>query len=124
MATTIPIPLTTLPVGSTTFGPVTVSALTAITLTVDRTVAGGLNSLTSASVLTISFDDSHDNGVTWTNRGITHSIGGTILHNGVARTSDTSGVSFDDAGAVQVRAVVTVSGPSSIAVAGSLTTSP
>lgn len=127
MATTVTIPLTTLAVGPHTAGPSTVgSNLQSVTLTIDRTVAGGLNSLTSSSVLSISFDMSTDGGTTWQNIGVTNPIGGIINHHGGQLNTEVDSVQLGDVGAAgrKIRAVVTVQGPSSIAVAGSLTTSP
>src|SRR5215831_10902323 len=66
MAGTFTIPLTTLSNGAHTFGPATVAnADTETVLTVDRTVAGGLNSLTTAATLEILVEQSDDGGASW-----------------------------------------------------------
>lgn len=122
MATTLNIPLTTLPVGSQTFGPSNAKDTEAqITLTIDRTVAGGLNSLTASSVISMDLQQSNDGGTTWLDRGANGTQGGiyTIKSQQVnvwAGTWDLlPGTSR------QVRATVTVSG-TAIAVAGTLVT--
>jgi hypothetical protein len=66
MAGTITIPLTTLPDGVRAFGPANIANPdTLAVLTVDRTVAGGLNSLTSATTIEVAVQQSDDGGVTW-----------------------------------------------------------
>jgi len=66
MASTLTIPLTTLPVGELDLGPANAAdAETGIVLTIDRTVAGGLNSLTPASTVAVNVFQSNDGGVTW-----------------------------------------------------------
>lgn len=130
MATTFPIPLTTLTVGAHTFGPATIADTdTSVTFSIDRTVAGGLNSLTAASTLALQGEMSTDGGVTW---HAVDSAAGTDTHwsttggvftgrNGTVTTS--SGTWPLAAGTSRrLRATVTVSGPSSIAVAGSIAT--
>lgn len=133
MAATLTIPLVTLPAGSRTFGPVTVpDADTAVTLTVDRTPAGGLNALGAASVLGMEAQMSTDGGATWhaTDTGqpgtqtAWTAAGGTFTAprgGAVYGTSAGTWTLFPGTGR-RVRATVTVSGPSSIAVAGSLVT--
>lgn len=131
MASTFPIPLTTLPVGSRTFGPATVPDTdTAVTLTIDRTVASGLNALTSASTLTMLAEMSSDGGVTWHAVDITApgtqtfwgTTGGLIpTKTGNAPASSATWPLAAGTGR-RVRATVTVGGPSSIAVTGSIAT--
>lgn len=135
--TTTNIPLTTLPVGSRQFGPHTAAdSETSITLAVDRTVAGGLNALTTASQLAILVEMSTDGGTTWhatdTDQQGTETAwtaaGGTLT-----RIDKTTGLPVTVAVSSgtwplfpgtsrRLRATITVSGPSSIAVAGSLVT--
>jgi len=63
---TIPIPLTTLNNGVQTFGPAGISnADTLAVLSIDRTVAGGLNALTAATTIELTIEQSDDGGVTW-----------------------------------------------------------
>lgn len=66
MAATFTIPLITLQPGSRTFGPAhPADTDTLVTMAIDRTVAGGLNSLTSASWLDVDVQMSNDGGNTW-----------------------------------------------------------
>lgn len=134
MASTFPIPLTTLAVGSRTFGPATIpDADTSVTFAIDRTVSGGLNSLTTASALVLQAEMSTDGGATW------HAVdsaagqdtswsttGGDI--SGIDRHGNPTGLTSSGTWPLaagtsrRLRATVTVSGPSSIAVAGSIAT--
>jgi hypothetical protein len=60
------LPLTTLQNGATVFGPANVANPDTLAVTtLDRTVAGGLNSLTSATTLEILVEQSNDGGATW-----------------------------------------------------------
>jgi hypothetical protein len=124
MATSFTIPLVTLPVGSQVFGPAhPANGEISLTLTIDRTVAGGLNSLTAASLLTVTVEQSNDGGATWLSLGAWGTDGGLYPMN---RAGDPSVVSAGTwplfAGTSrQLRATVTVAG-TSIAVAGSIAT--
>lgn len=130
---TLTIPLVTLPVGSQTFGPVTLPAGdSTVTLTVDRTPAGGLNALTGASVLGMDAQMSTDGGATWHavdtdqpgSQTAWTAAGGTFTPpRGGSPYATSAGTwpLFPGSGR-RVRATVTVSGPSPIAVAGSLVT--
>lgn len=131
MPATLTIPLTTLPVGQRTFGPVTVPDTdTSVTLTVDRTVAGGLNALTSSSTLAMAAEMSNDGGATW--HAVDTTAPGTRTEWGTAggliptRTGNAPASSgtwpLAPGTGRRVRATVTVAGPSSIAVAGSIAT--
>jgi len=125
MASTLTIPLTTLPVGSRDLGPADAAdAEVKIVLTIDRTVAGGLNSLTAGSVLAVDVFQSNDGGATWV-----LSVGGTfpgapILQGlgGTALTTNTLHVDLAPGTGRKLKATVTVSGPSPIAIAGTLVT--
>ena len=127
MATTVTIPLTTLTVGAHDFGPAAVpGSLTTSELVIDRTVPGGLNSLTAASVLSIQIMQSNDGGATWTLIVGADSPGGIMTwtdRGGTLHEMDESSVSdgFLPGTGRRVKATITVSGPSSIAVAGTLT---
>lgn len=66
-------------------------------VTIDRTVSGGLNSLTTADTLTISVDRSPDGGTTWLPAAGITCVGGTIVTKGVTITKDTLDVGIDDA---------------------------
>ena len=136
MASTTTIPLTTLPIGSQVFGPhVAQASESSVSLTIDRTVAGGLNSLTLDSVLAVLVELSNDGGTTW------HATDTDQMGTQTAWTAVGSPVTYTDKQGVQhvytvssatwylfpgnprrIRATITVSGPSPIAIAGSITT--
>jgi len=135
MPSSFPIPLTTLPVGSRTLGPTTVpDADSQVSLSIDRTVAGGLASLTQASVLRMVAELSTDGGSTWhaVDSGQPGSVtawetpGGDVSFTG--RDGNPHGLTSSGtwplfAGTARlIRATVTVSGPSPIAVAWSIAT--
>ena len=69
--TTYPITLTTLQVGSLWLpqpqgsGEAIPDSASGVIITLDRTVPGGLNSLTGADTLTLTAFQSQDNGATW-----------------------------------------------------------
>jgi hypothetical protein len=133
---TFPIPAVTLPAGTRTFGPAAVpDADTRLTLTVDRTPAGGLTELTAASALDMEAQMSSDGGTTWHavdtgqpgTRTSWTTIGGPVTSTDRQGTEHTAAVSsgtwplFPGASRL-VRATVTVSGPAPIAVTGSIAT--
>src|SRR5262245_59195323 len=125
MPSTLTIPLTTLTVGAHTFGPTTPpSADTSVVLSIDRAVTGGLNSLTTASGLAMLAEMSTDGGTTWqavdTDQSGTQTEWETV-GGGTSAVSNGGWPLFPGASR-RVRATVTVSGPSSIAVAGSIAT--
>jgi hypothetical protein len=66
-------------------------------LVIDRTVSGGLNSLTSADTLTISVERSLD-GVTWQQAGGITCRGGVIVTKGHTLTQDTLDVGLEAVG--------------------------
>jgi hypothetical protein len=125
--TTISIPLTSLSVGLHDFGPAAIAdGLTTSNLSVDRTVAGGLDSLTPASTLQVQIMQSNDGGATWTMIVGAGAAGGVFRwtdKNGVVHqaTTFTCGDGFLPGTGRLVKATVTVAGPSSIAVQGTLT---
>lgn len=57
-------------------------------LTIDRTVNGGLNSLTTADTLTLEFDYSLDGGTTWVPFAAITCLGGTLTTKGVTQTTE------------------------------------
>ncbi len=121
---TITIPSTSLPVGDTVAGPLTgLVDQWSSTLTVDRTITAGLNSLTSDSTMFVQVQSSPD-GATWDDEVATTMTGGLIpAKGGGNRPTETLYVTNLTPGATEVRAVCTVAGPSAIQVAGSITTS-
>jgi len=120
---TLTIPQITLAVGSRTFGPGNAAdAEASITLTIDRTVTGGLNSLTGASVLDIAVDQSNDGGTTWHNLAGAEWTGGIQLDkHGNTRTQEQLFTTLNPGTSRKVRASTTVSG-TSIAIAGTVVT--
>lgn len=100
MATTQSIPNTRLS-GSQTFNfnPPPAGTLWA-QVTIDRTVTGGLNSLTTADSLTVTVDRSTDGGVTWTNAAGITCVGGALVTKGVTQTTEelTVGIDATDTG--------------------------
>lgn len=122
--TTLTIPLTTLPVGPLTFGPSAVANTeTTIVLTIDRTVAGGLNSLTAASQIETDVQQSNDGGATWFFIAGGAMTGGVILDkHGVALAASTLTTGLLPGTSRKLRASCAVSG-TAITVAGTLVTS-
>jgi len=119
---TLTIPLVSLPVGQTVTSPLTVGGNTQAVITLDKTVVGGMNSLTSDSSMDITIQSSPD-GVTWNNEvedeGI---VCGPIINyrTSLPYTSFNLQVTGLDPAATKVRAVVVVTGPSPVAVAGTI----
>jgi len=124
MAGTTAIPLTTLQTGAHTFGPASVADTDATTvLTVDRTVAGGLNSLTAAAAIEILIEQSDDGGTTWFLLVDGVIAGGPVAAKGGGSAATAQvGVTYGPGTGRQTRATLTVSG-GPIRVQGSLTTS-
>lgn len=60
-------------------------------VTIDRTITGGLNSLTLADTLTIAIDYSTD-GSSWLNVAGKTMLGGVIVTKGVTLTTETLGI--------------------------------
>lgn len=136
MPVNFPINTVTLQVGSRTFGPASVpDGDSFITLTIDRTVAGGLNALTLSSVLTMEAQVSTDGGNTW-HAVDTDQVGTVTMWQTVG-----SPITFTDKQGVQhvytassatwplfpgtgrrIQAIATVAGPSSIVISGSIVT--
>jgi hypothetical protein len=120
MAGTTTIPLVTLQNGSRTFGPAAIAdADTRTSLTIDRTVTGGLNSLTAATTIEILIEQSNDGGQTWF-----EDVDATLFGGPWPSKPGTPSVSvtFDPGTSRQVRATLTVAG-GPVVVQGSLTTS-
>lgn len=88
MAVTQSIPNTRLS-GQHTFSlQATTQVWTNALVTIDRTVSGGLNSLTTANTLSISIDYSPDGGTTWVNAAGLTLVGGAAVTKGVTPTED------------------------------------
>ena len=121
MPTTLTIPLTTLTVGTRTFGPATLADTdTLVILTIDRTVTGGFNSQPATTTARISIEQSNDGGTTWDELAATTFFGGVLtMHGGLPVNSNDVGVFLWPGTGRKGRAVVTIAG-ASVAVAGSL----
>lgn len=125
MASTLTIPLVTLQIGSLDFGPsAAADSENSLVLTIDRTVTGGLNSLTAATTINISVWQSNDSGVTWSEVGAFGTTGGTFTdhHTGLARTTSTMTTNLQPGTSRQLKATVVVGG-TAVAVAGTLVSS-
>lgn len=121
---TFTIPQTTLPVGQTTVGPHTIPASSRFSISLDRTLPGGMNSLTAATTMDLSVDTSPDGGTTWVNEAaFTGARGGpqTGPH-GVQLNADGLNITGINPNPL-CRAIVVIGGPSPVVVAGSLTVS-
>lgn len=66
----------------------TAAVFTSAQVTLDRTVNGGLNSLTSADTLDLAVDYSLDGGTTWLNIASCELVGGIIVTKGITLASD------------------------------------
>lgn len=119
-AHTLTIPTTTLPVGVTTIGPRNVGNNSHAGISIDRTIVGGLNSVGTNSAILVLIQTSVD-GVTWKDLcGATWNGGITVTGHGQINTSSVDTGDVDPA-VTKVKAIATVTGPSSIAIAGTLT---
>lgn len=76
----------------------TAQAYSWATVTIDRTVNGGLNSLTTADHLDISIDASPDGGTTWHNLAGITCVGGVLTTKGVTQTTETFQVGISNVG--------------------------
>jgi hypothetical protein len=120
--TTVPIPLLTLAVGTREFGPASVDdAVSAVTLTIDRTVVGGLNTKTASTTLEIGVWQSDDNGASWQFRASAGLVGGVYPRNAAGDPYVESNVSVElTPGTGRRVKAVTDTGGTSVAVSGSL----
>lgn len=117
---TLTINLTTLPVGTTVFGPMTIGNNTRAGISVDRTVAGGLNSVGTDSAIAVLIQTSPD-GTVWSDLcGATWDGGITVTSHGQINTSSVETGDVPPA-ATRVQVITTVTGPSPIAIAGTVT---
>lgn len=112
------------------FGPQSVAPNDSlIVLTIDRTVAGGLNSLTSATSAEIKAEQSSDGGTTWFLAVAADVPGGQYFRTGphgdgsLITTSSVTVNVYGSGPGRQLRATITVSGPSPVVLAGSLAVS-
>ena len=119
MATTINIAQRTLPIGQATFGPRAMNKERTFTLTVDRTVVGGLNSLDATTTLEVDVNSSVD-GVTYTNEASFTTVGGIISNHNGQENSNVLAVQGMGGQGTFVEIVTTVGGASTVVVAGSI----
>jgi hypothetical protein len=121
MAThTLTINSTTLPVGVTTLGPVNVGSNSHAGISIDRTIVGGLNSVSASSAILVLIQTSVD-GVTWKDLcGATWPGGVIVTGHGQINTSSVDTGDVDPA-VTKVKVIATVTGPASIAIAGTIT---
>jgi hypothetical protein len=124
MAGTTTIPLISLANGAHVFGPATVAdADQRAVLNIDRTVAGGLASLTAAATLEMLVEQSNDAGATWfliTDATMTGGPKPAPLKG--APGTDTVWAQFEPGTGRRVRATLTIAG-GPVAVQGTLTVS-
>jgi hypothetical protein len=120
MAATVSIPLTTLAPGTYDFGPAAIADTdTSATVTIDRTVTGGLKSVSPAVNVNLTVYQSDDGGATWFELGGGDFPGGPLTGAKFANTAQVQ--SWFQAGTGrQAKAHVIVTG-GSVAVQGSLT---
>jgi hypothetical protein len=125
MTTTL-IPVMNLTVGPHVFGPADVGLdESLIEVDLDRTLTpGGLNARTADTTMDIGVDMSFDGGLTWVFQGGATGIrGGTYVDPDTGQVNtEVFGVSLWNPGTAgrTVRATVTVYGPSSVRISGSL----
>jgi hypothetical protein len=117
---TLTIPITSLPVGLTTLGPLNVGNNSSASLVIDRTIAGGLNSLTAASTVDVMVQTSPD-GTVWHDLGGATWIGGMYTSRVGPVNSDTFSTGDIAAAVSRVRVLTTVGGPAPVVIAGTLT---
>lgn len=120
MPTNITIAQRTLPIGQATFGPRNINKEHTVLLTLDRTVAGGLNSLTSATTLQVDVNTSTD-GVNFQNDASFTTSGGSFTdQHGNVFAANTLQIQGLGGQGTMVEIVTTVGGPSSVVVDGSI----
>ena len=120
MAQSINIPNTLLS-GQQTFNfPGTNASYTNALVTIDRTIAGGLNSLNSADTLTIAIDYSTNGGTSWLNIAGSTLQGGTIVTKGVTLAQDTLAVGIGHAFPIGTLFRVDTSASTPVRIAGTV----
>lgn len=90
------------------------------TMTIDRTVAQGLNTKTSALTVQVAFDWSPDGGTTWRNIGGSTLQGGTITTKGVTLTTDTLDIGIGQPFPVGSGFRITTTASASVRIAGTV----
>ncbi len=125
MPQTINIPLALRQVGSETYGPGTLAVGDfELEVNLDRTPNQGLNARTTATLVTVAFDMLLPSDPTWRQVGGTTFQGGTRTdpETGQTITSEYMGVALwkPNLAGRQIRLRLTIAGPSSVRLAGSL----
>lgn len=118
---TLTINSTSFTVGQTIVGPLNVGNNSRADIVTDRTVAGGMNLLTSASTVAVLIQTSSDTGATWRDLCGATWVGGIITNRLGQLNADKLGTGDIDAAVNRVRVLVTVTGPSSVVIAGTVT---
>jgi len=123
--TTITVPPTTLPVGDSSFGGSLGDTANQIAITVDRTPSGGLNDLAADSTVAVAVAVSYDSGATYDLQGSGGPWeGGVVLDkHGNPDLFAAIYTTIEPGTGRLARLTVTIAGPSSVVVAGSIVTS-
>jgi hypothetical protein len=123
--TVLALPPTLMAAGAHVFSGTVSDADTLIAFQLDRTPTGGLNDLTPDSTVALQAEQSTDGGVTWDilTAGGPWPGGTELDKHGVQRTFDQCSSQLGDGTSRLIRATVTVAGPVSVVVAGTVTTS-
>lgn len=117
------IPRTNLAPGTYDFGPAPVADTDSqAVITVDRTIAKGLDSVNASVIVTIDVNQSDDNGSSWYHLAGSELVGGPTGNNPRRPGIGTVTVEFSPGTSRQVKATVTVVG-GSVTVSGNLNTS-
>jgi hypothetical protein len=122
--TTFTFPRVVVPLGSTDLGPANAAdSERGLVLTIDRTVAGGLNSLTGASALAITIWQSDDGGTVFYELGGGGFAGGPLLNKqGGTRLTESLSTQLNPGGTGRKLKMTVTAAGTPIAVAGTLAT--
>jgi hypothetical protein len=90
-------------------------------LTINRTISGGLNTLTQADTLGLAFDYSHDGGANWLGLGGSTLQGGLIVVKGVTLAEDSLGIGIGRPFPIGTGFRVTTSASTPVRITGTVT---
>lgn len=92
------------------------------TVTLDRTISGGLNAAATSTTLDISIDYSPDGGTTWLNIAGRTLQGGVLTAKGQTQTTETLsvGIGVDFPTGTAFRVNITVNGGTAVRIAGTV----
>ena len=110
----------TVPVGLTTFGPLTIGNNTSAGITIDRTIPNGLNTLTSASTVAVMIQHSPD-GTVWNDLCGATWVGGIYTSRVGQLNTDSIATGNVPTSATRARVLVTVGGLSAVTLTGTVT---